>query len=176
MTAAHTGCTICGISVNVVSCRVRSSDKKWFRWPPVSSPCATMASTPRASSQSASPHRSGQLLAPTNGFAQPLGLLFLSFLKLPPNGLDFSFGAPPFDPVHMPSIRLPSESQTRTPCRPSVSDHRAQWFWKSSRAIRSKRFHIFPEQDLRPTESSPQAQFGAHCSAIGTTDTNQSAY
>ena len=50
ITGTRTARTTCGSSANVPACRVRSSERKWPRCPPASSPCATIASTPRASS------------------------------------------------------------------------------------------------------------------------------
>ena len=54
ITGTRTAATTCGSSAKVPICRVRSSERKWPRCPPASSPCAMTASTPCASSQRAS--------------------------------------------------------------------------------------------------------------------------
>jgi hypothetical protein len=53
-TGFFTALTICGTSARVPTWVVRSSDRNMPRCPPTSTPCAMIASTPRASSQSAS--------------------------------------------------------------------------------------------------------------------------
>ena len=50
----RTASTICGSNANRPGCAWMSSVRNIPRWPPASAPCATIASTPRASSQRAS--------------------------------------------------------------------------------------------------------------------------